>query len=87
MNPDILTIILNSCDLPTLPEVAGKLLSLTTHEETSVAEIIENYGPEGKSRLGSKDLKQDISSNETQNRHPVAVKNRLDFCMMSTSLT
>jgi hypothetical protein len=52
----------------------------------SVAEIIEYYGARWKIEAGFKELKQDIGSAETQNRHPVAVKNHLNFCMMATSL-
>jgi len=53
----------------------------------SVVEIIEIYGARWKIEAGFKELKQDIGSSETQNRHPVAVQNHLDFCMMATSLT
>ncbi len=52
----------------------------------SVAEIIEYYGARWKIEAGFKELKRDIGSAETQNRHPVAVKNHLNFCMMATSL-
>jgi len=52
----------------------------------SVAEIIEYYGARWKIEAGFKELKQEIGSAETQNRHPVAVKNHLNFCMMATSL-
>jgi hypothetical protein len=31
--------------------------------------------------------KQDIGSAEIQNRHPLAVQNHLNFCMMATSIT
>src|SRR5665647_23481 len=37
--PDILATILASRDLPTLPIVASKLLTLTAQEETTLAEI------------------------------------------------
>jgi diguanylate cyclase (GGDEF)-like protein len=38
---DIRTIILTSSDLPTLPEVASKLLALTSEEQTSLTEIAD----------------------------------------------
>ena len=59
----------------------------TTDLTLSVAEIIEYYGARWKTEAGFKELKRDIGSAETQNRHPVAVQNHLDFCMMATSLT
>lgn len=52
----------------------------------SVAEIIEYYGARWKIEDGFKELKRDIGSADSQNRHPVAVKNHLNFCMMATSL-
>ncbi len=59
----------------------------TTDLSLSVAQIIEYYGARWKLEAGFKELKRDIGSAETQNRHPVAVQNHLDFCMMATSLT
>lgn len=59
----------------------------TTDLTLSVAEIIEYYGARWKVEAGFKELKRDIGSAETQSRHPVAVQNHLDFCMMATSLT
>ena len=59
----------------------------TTDLSLSVAEIIEYYGARWKIEAGFKELKQDIGSAETQNRHPVAVQNHLNFCMMATSIT
>jgi hypothetical protein len=59
----------------------------TTDLTLTVAEIIEYYGARWKIEAGFKELKRDIGSAETQNRHPVAVQNHLDFCMMATSLT
>ena len=59
----------------------------TTDLTLTVAEIIEYYGARWKVEAGFKELKRDIGSAETQNRHPVAVQNHLDFCMMATSLT
>jgi hypothetical protein len=53
----------------------------------SVKEIIEYYGVRWKIEAGSKDLKQDIGSAETQTRNPNTVMNHLHFCMMATSLT
>jgi len=59
----------------------------TTDLSLSVAEIIEYYGARWKIEAGFKELKQDIGSAETQNRHPVAVQNHLNLCMMATSIT
>lgn len=59
----------------------------TTDLTLTVAEIIIYYGARWKVEAGFKELKRDIGSAETQNRHPVAVQNHLDFCMMATSLT
>jgi len=59
----------------------------STDLSLSVAEIIEYYGARWKIEAGFKELKRDIGSAETQNRHPVAVSNHLDFCMMATTLT
>ena len=58
----------------------------TTDLTLSVTEIIEYYGARWKLESGFKELKRDIGSAETQSRHPVAVQNHLDFCMMATSL-
>jgi transposase len=59
----------------------------TTDLSLSVAEVIEYYGAWWKIEAGFKELKQDIGSAETQNRHPVAVQNHLNLCMMATSIT
>jgi hypothetical protein len=59
----------------------------TTDLSLSVTEIIEYYGARWKIEAGFKELKQDIGSAETQNRHPVAVQNHLNLCMMATSIT
>jgi hypothetical protein len=53
----------------------------------SVEQIIEYYGARWKIEAAFKELKQNIGSIESQNRHPIAVKNHLHFCMMATSLT
>jgi IS4 transposase len=50
----------------------------------TVAQIIEYYGARWKIEAAFKELKQDIGSAETQTRHPQAVMNHLDFCMMAT---
>ncbi len=59
----------------------------TTDLTLRVAEIIEYYGARWKLEASFKELKRDIGSAETQSRHPVAVQNHLDFCLMATSLT
>lgn len=43
-NPKILAEILASCDLPSLPTVAARLLNLTAREETSLAEMADLIG-------------------------------------------
>ncbi|MCP4630348.1 MAG: transposase, partial [bacterium] len=53
----------------------------------TVQEIIEYYGARWKIEAAFKELKRDIGSAETQTRHPNAVMNHLQFCMMATSLT
>ena len=53
----------------------------------SVKEIIEYYGARWKIEAAFKELKQDIGSAETQTRHPNAVMNHLNFCIMATALT
>lgn len=53
----------------------------------SVAEIIEYYGARWKIEACFKELKRDIGSADTQTRHPVAVTNHLDFCMMAIAIT
>ncbi|MDP8219617.1 MAG: transposase [Candidatus Theseobacter exili] len=53
----------------------------------SVPEMIEYYGARWKTEAAFKELKQDLGSAETQNRHPFAVTNHLHFCMMAASLS
>lgn len=53
----------------------------------SVNEIIEYYGARWKIEACFKELKRDIGSADTQARHPVAVTNHLNFCMMATAIT
>lgn len=65
-----------------------KWVALFSTDQTLTAQqIIEYYGARWKIEAAFKELKQDIGSIETQNRHPVAVTNHLHFCMMATSLT
>jgi hypothetical protein len=52
----------------------------------SVEQVIEYYGARWKIEAAFKELKQDIGSAETQTRHPNAVMNHLNFCMMATSV-
>ena len=59
----------------------------TTDMSLSVPEMIEYYGARWKIEAAFKELKQDLGSAETQTRHPDAVKNHLNFCMMAASLT
>ena len=59
----------------------------STDLSLSVRQIIEFYGARWKIEAAFKELKQDIGSAETQNRHPNAVENHLHFCMMATSVT
>lgn len=56
----------------------------TTDPTLTVAQIIEYYGARWKIEAAFKELKQDIGSAETQTRHPQAVMNHLNFCMMAT---
>ncbi len=53
----------------------------------SVNEIIEYYGARWKIEACFKELKRDIGSADTQARHPVAVTNHLNFCMIATAIT
>jgi len=52
----------------------------------SVQQIVEYYGARWKIEATFKELKRDIGSAETQTRHPNAVKNHLQFCMMAVSV-
>ena len=52
----------------------------------SVQQVIEYYGARWKIEAAFKELKQDIGSAETQTRHPNAVMNHLNFCMMATTV-
>jgi len=52
----------------------------------SVEQVIEYYGARWKIEALFKELKRDIGSAETQTRHPQAVSNHLNFCMMATSV-
>ncbi len=47
-------------------------------------QIIAYYGARWKIEALFKELKRDIGSAETQTRHPQAVSNHLNFCMMAT---
>jgi hypothetical protein len=58
----------------------------STDMALSVEQVIEYYGARWKIEAAFKELKQDIGSAETQTRHPVAVMNHLNFCMMATSV-
>jgi hypothetical protein len=49
-------------------------------------QIIAYYGARWKIEALFKELKRDIGSAETQTRHPQAVSNHLDFCMMAASV-
>jgi len=52
----------------------------------SAQQIIAYYGARWKIEALFKELKRDIGSAETQTRHPQAVSNHLNFCMMATSV-
>ena len=52
----------------------------------SVQQVIEYYGARWKIEAAFKELKRNIGSAETQTRHPNAVMNHLNFCMMATSV-
>ncbi len=52
----------------------------------SVQQIIAYYGARWKIEALFKELKRDIGSAETQTRHPQAVSNHLNFCMMAASV-
>jgi hypothetical protein len=58
----------------------------TTDLALSVEQIIEYYGARWKIEAAFKELKQDIGSADTQNRHPEAVKNHLHFSMMAMNV-
>jgi hypothetical protein len=49
-------------------------------------QIITYYGARWKIEALFKELKRDIGSAESQTRHPQAVSNHLDFCMMAASV-
>jgi len=52
----------------------------------SVRQIIEYYGARWKIEALFKELKRDIGSSDTQTRHPRAVGNHLNFCMLATTV-
>ncbi len=54
--------------------------------DLSVQQIIAYYGARWKIEALFKELKRDIGSAETQTRHPQAVSNHLNFCMMAASV-
>ena len=58
----------------------------STDLSLSVEQIVEYYGARWKIEAGFKELKQEIGSAETQCRHPNAVTNHLNLCMMATSV-
>jgi hypothetical protein len=58
----------------------------TTDLTLSVEQVIEYYGARWKIEAAFKELKRDIGSAETQTRHPMAVMNHLDFCMMAMTV-
>jgi len=49
-------------------------------------QIIAYYGARWKIEALFKELKRDIGSAETQTRHPQAVSNHLNYCMMAASV-
>jgi hypothetical protein len=62
-------------------------VALFSTDLTLTAEqIIAYYGARWKIEALFKELKRDIGSAETQTRHPRAVSNHLDFCMMAASV-
>ena len=52
----------------------------------STRQIIEYYGARWKIEALFKELKRDIGSADTQTRHPQAVGNHLNFCMLATTV-
>jgi hypothetical protein len=58
----------------------------STDLSLSLEQIVEYYGARWKIEAAFKELKRDIGSADTQTRHPVAVTNHLNFCMMATSV-
>lgn len=58
----------------------------STDLSITARQIIAYYGARWKIEAFFKELKRDIGSAETQTRHPQAVSNHLDFCMMATSV-
>lgn len=62
-------------------------VALFSTDLTLAAEqIIAYYGARWKIEALFKELKRDIGSAETQTRHPQAVSNHLNFCMMAASV-
>lgn len=52
----------------------------------SARQIIEYYGARWKIEALFKELQRDIGSAETQTRHPQAVSNHLNFCMLAATV-
>jgi hypothetical protein len=63
------------------------LALMTTDLELTIAQIIEYYAARWKIEAGFRELKQEIGSAHTQTRHPDAVFNHLNSCMVATTLT
>jgi hypothetical protein len=63
------------------------LALVTTDLTLSVAQMIEYYGARWKLEAGFREIKQELGSAETQTRHPDAVTNHLNFCMVATAIT
>jgi hypothetical protein len=60
---------------------------VTTDLTQSVVQIIEIDGPRWTIEAGFSDIKQEIGSAQTQTRHPDAVTNHLQFCMVATTIS
>jgi len=63
------------------------LALMTTDLTLSVAQIAEYCSARWKIEAGFREMKQEISSADTQTRNPDAVVNHLQFCMAATTIT